>query len=139
MRITELRIKRAKGFPAEEAETIRLIAGFGIEGDAGAGKPTRQVTLLSAKAGAARESDGLCSPKFFPNIEIDGMEPQGLRVGDRLHIADATVEIERIGKDCYPECEALQRTGPCVLARESVFARVLESGDAAVGQTVEKG
>lgn len=41
MRITELRRKHVKGVPAEKEETIRLIAGFGIEGDAGAGKPTR--------------------------------------------------------------------------------------------------
>ncbi|HCM25922.1 MAG TPA: MOSC domain-containing protein [Treponema sp.] len=138
MRINELRKKLAKSVPAEKAESIRLIAGFGIEGDAGAGKPTRQVSLLSMEAGAARARDGLCSPKFSPNLEIDGMEASELRVGERLRMADAVIEIERIGKDCYPECEALQREGPCVLARESVFARVLESGDVRTGQAVEK-
>lgn len=65
------------------------------------------------------------------------MEALKLCVGERLRLADAIIEIERIGKDCYPECEALRRAGSCDLARESVFARVLESGDVRVGQAVE--
>ncbi|MFA6505806.1 MAG: hypothetical protein WCT14_06900 [Treponemataceae bacterium] len=119
-------------------DEIKILAGVGIEGDANAGQTTRQLCLISRDASEKRAVDGLCSPKFFPNIEIDHIDV-GLRTfGRKLRIGTALIEIERVGKDCYPECAALCLSGPCSLANGSLYARVIESGIVRVGETVEE-
>lgn len=136
MQIAVLRIKTAKGNPAGRVEKLNLVAGYGIEGDAGAGKDNRQVSLLSSKAAGAGESSGFCNLKFTSNLEIDGLEISALSVGKQLRIGNAVIGIESVGKECYIGCELLSRTGPCSLASESAFACVIETGTVFIGQMV---
>lgn len=144
MVVTVLRIKKAKGAPAETVADMRLIAGIGIEGDANSGKATRQVCLISSPASAAREADGLCSPKFQANIETNeepaaAWSTDAWSAGSRLRAGDAVLEIESVGKECYPECEAFRRAGPCSLALGCAFAKVTGSGALRVGDPVAFG
>lgn len=136
MKITALRRKTEKGRLPESAEALMLIENIGIEGDVNAGRAERQVCLLSKAAGDAREKDGLCSAKFYPNIEIDNIKRSSLAEGDKLRFVDTVLEVESLGKRCYPECRAHKRTGPCSLAKESFFARVLSGGVVRIGDTV---
>lgn len=134
MTITALRRKTAKGEPAEEASELRLIAGRGIEGDVNAGKLNRQVCLIPEPASRSREADGLCSPRFQANVEMDRAPEGGWVLGSRWKASDAVLEIEQVGKDCYPECEAFGRNGPCSLARECAFASVVVGGIVRLGE-----
>jgi MOSC domain-containing protein YiiM len=133
MHVTALRIKKAKGLPAETVPEFRLLSGFGIEGDAKAGAAGRQVCLISAPESEARESDGLCSRKLQANIETDAPPEGGWKIGARVRFGDAAIRIEQVGKECWPECEAFQRAGPCSLARGCVFAAVVADGGVRVG------
>jgi cyclic pyranopterin monophosphate synthase len=137
MRIGALRRKKAKGLPAELADEALLIAGFGMKGDAGAGKATRHLSLLPSEAESAREAEGLCSSRFYANIEIAGSLGAELKRGQKMKIGEALIEIEEIGKPCYQDCPVFQRSGPCVLGRESLFAKVLVGGRLRVGQELE--
>ncbi len=133
MTVASLRRKTAKGVPAEQVSEIVLVAGYGIEGDVNAGKPDRQVCLISAASSRAREPDGLCSPRFQANLETDGAPSEGWTVGSRWRASGAVIEIVRAGKDCYPECAVFGRSGPCALARECAFAAVVGGGTVRVG------
>jgi MOSC domain-containing protein YiiM len=138
MRLVALRIKRAKGVPAESVQRATAVAGYGILGDAGGGMPTRQLAILGTAADGAREADGLCSDRFRPNLLIEGFQRDSSLVGHRLLIGDAVLEIESVGKDCYPECPAFARAGPCALARGAVFAKVAVGGELQVRDSVEE-
>lgn len=111
-----------------------MVENFGIEGDLNAGDGKQSVSLISAESSARREPDGLCSGRFYANIEVEGLLK--VSAGERLRIGEAVLTIERIGKKCYPECAVLGRTGPCPLARDSVFARVEKGGRVLVGDSV---
>jgi len=47
------------------------------------------------------------------------------------------MEISRVGKKCYPECELIKANTPCVMPREVVFARVMEPGLVRVGDVIQ--
>lgn len=139
MRIAALRRKPVKGLPAESVSELSLAAGRGIAGDAYAGNLTRQVSLLPVLPPSALRPEGFCVPKFRANIEISGLTPSGLEPGSLLRVGNAVLEVESVGKECYGECAVFRDEGPCVLARECVFARVVEGGTVRIGDTIALG
>jgi molybdopterin adenylyltransferase len=52
-----------------------------------------------------------------------------LQLGDTVRL-----EVTQIGKTCHQHCKIFQQVGDCVMPREGIFARVLQSG-VAVGDT----
>ncbi len=123
-------------FPAARAV---LRASWGVEGDAHAGDWHRQVSLLAKervdefRARGAEVSDGA----FGENLLTSGLDLQALRVGARLRCGPALLEITQIGKDCHSHCEIYKRVGDCIMPRAGLFARVLEGGPIAVGDTID--
>jgi MOSC domain-containing protein YiiM len=60
-----------------------------------------------------------------------------LPVGSRFRIGEgAVVEVTQIGKTCHHRCEIYHQVGDCVMTREGIFARVLESGTIRPGDTI---
>lgn len=124
-----------RGTAKTPADSVRLIAGYGLEGDAHAGSWHRQVSLLSAdKIEAFRARGADVSPgSFGENIVADGFDFARLPVGTLLGSGDAVLEITQIGKECHQHCAIYQSVGDCIMPREGVFARVLEGGTVHVG------
>lgn len=57
--------------------------------------------------------------------------------GTRLKLGDSVVvEITQIGKECHQKCAIFYQAGDCIMPREGVFARVLEGGTIANGDTM---
>ena len=110
-----------------------------LEGDAHAGKWHRQVSFLSAdivdefneKGASVIEGD------FGENILAYGIDFKKLPVGTKLICNDAKFEITQIGKECHSHCEIYKRVGDCIMPREGIFAKVLESGTIKVGDKIE--
>jgi len=128
-----------KGVPKHNVSTRRLLAGHGLEGDAHAGGGKRQVSLLAMESIAKMRANGLdVSPgSFAENITTRGIVLFTLPVGTRMRIGSAVVEVTQIGKDCHSRCAVYYQAGDCVMPREGIFVKVLTSGEAAVGDTVE--
>jgi MOSC domain-containing protein YiiM len=60
-----------------------------------------------------------------------------LPVGTLLRVGEsALLEISQIGKICHKRCEIYYQAGDCVMPREGIFAKVLESGPVAHGDLV---
>ncbi|MFB0919528.1 MAG: MOSC domain-containing protein [Oscillospiraceae bacterium] len=127
-----------KGVQKKNAGTVKLIADWGIEGDAHAGKWHRQVSLLSHdkieefRARGAEVADGA----FGENLVVSGIDFRTLPVGTRFSVNDVLLELTQIGKECHSGCEIYKKMGDCIMPREGVFTRVLSGGTISVGDTL---
>lgn len=127
-----------KGVQKKNAGTVKLIADWGIEGDAHAGKWHRQVSLLSHdkieefRARGAEVSDGA----FGENLVVSGIDFKTLPIGTRFSVNDVLLELTQIGKECHSGCEIYKKMGDCIMPREGVFTRVLSGGTISVGDTL---
>ncbi len=144
-RIRSLNISEKKGTRKHPVESITLVAGVGVAGDAHAGElEDRQVSLLafeditaSNEILSARREGGcladdatgaLVPGDFAENITTEGVELAALPVGTRLTLGTAVLEISRIGKSCHAACEIRRLVGDCIMPRRGVFARVVVGG-----------
>jgi len=128
-----------KGVQKHNQETIQLLVGHGIKGDAHAGKWHRQVSLLSYekiqafKARGADINDGA----FGENIVVSGIDLSTLPVGTLLKSGNVTLKVTQIGKECHHHCAIYHAVGDCIMPREGIFAEVLSEGTIKNGDTIQ--
>lgn len=136
--VIALCISKKRGMKKEQMPEVRLAAGYGIEGDAHAGCWHRQVSLLGLEKIEAFRAKGAYVEfgDFGENIVVSGFDLRCLPVGTRFRIGDALIEMTQIGKECHTHCAIYQQVGDCIMPREGVFARVLESGTIKPGDEV---
>ena len=134
-KIVAVCISEAKGTPKRSVGSARLIADWGLEHDAHAGKWHRQVSLLSYekieefRARGAAVEDGA----FGENLVVSGIDFRALPVGTRFACGEAELELTQIGKECHNGCAIYKTMGDCIMPREGVFARVLRGGTISAG------
>ena len=134
-------ISEKKGTVKKSVPKIYAKEDYGIEGDAHAGEGHRQVSLL-----AEESVNKLCAKipdieagVFAENILTAGIKLHALPVGARLRVGEALIEVTQIGKKCHNNgCAIKQQTGDCVMPREGVFAKVLESGFIQQGDNIKE-
>jgi MOSC domain-containing protein YiiM len=117
----------------------RIVAGYGIEGDAHGGTWHRQISLLSYEKRAEfnQRGGGAENGDFGENILVSGIDLRTLPVGTRLRLDDALLEVTQIGKTCHAHCQIYQRVGDCIMPREGIFAQVIEEGSVGPGDTID--
>ena len=128
-------LSERRGTEKLPVDQARLIAHFGIEGDAHAGDWHRQLSLLSQDRVDAFNAAGagVLPGAFGENLLISGINFLALPVGTRFAIGDVLLELTQIGKQCHNHCQIYQRMGDCIMPREGMFARVLRGGAIRVG------
>ena len=139
-KIAAICISEIRGIQKHEIPEAFLRAGQGLEGDAHAGSWHRQVSLLSVDSVAKLQEKldfELKHGAFAENILVEGMAVHTLPVGTRLRIGEALCEVTQIGKECHSDCAIRKAAGDCVMPREGIFVKVLESGRIAKGDAVE--
>ena len=139
-KIAAICISEIRGIQKHEIPEAYLRADHGIEGDAHAGSWHRQVSLLSVDSVAKLQEKldfELKHGAFAENILVEGMAVHTLPVGTRLRIGEALCEVTQIGKECHSDCVIRKAAGDCVMPREGIFVKVLESGRIAKGDAVE--
>lgn len=139
-KIAAICISEIRGIQKHEIPEAYLRADHGIEGDAHAGSWHRQVSLLSVDSVAKLQEKldfELKHGAFAENILVEGMAVHTLPVGTRLRIGEALCEVTQIGKECHNDCAIRKAAGDCVMPREGIFVKVLESGRIAKGDAVE--
>ena len=113
-----------------------LVKDFGLQGDAHAGTPKRQVSLLcdSSIEKMRAEAPELAPGDFAENLTVACKEWSGLPIGARLYFERGPLlEITQIGKECHAGCAIRELVGDCVMPREGLFARVVEGGEVRPG------
>jgi len=132
-------ISLEKGTQKKNVHEVQLIADWGIENDAHAGKWHRQVSLLSAekiqefKDRGAQVEEGA----FGENLIVEGIDFKTLPIGTKFVCNDVVLELTQIGKECHSGCEIFKIMGDCIMPREGVFTRVLSGGVIREGDMLE--
>jgi len=141
VKIVSISTSRKKGTVKKQVENAQLVADHGLEGDAHAGKWHRQVSFLAAESISRAKDGGLDVGfgDFAENISTTGIDWVNVPLGTVFKLGEtAQVEITQIGKECHNRCAIYYKAGDCIMPREGVFARVLQGGRIACGDTIGK-
>jgi MOSC domain-containing protein YiiM len=129
--IEALWVNVSSGSPAIRVESVRMVDGYGIEGDRSS-KPgsLRQVLIVS---GEVLDSFGLEAGQIKENITVRGLDVDSLPRGTRLQVGEAVLETTLA---CTP-CGLLDDIRPGlreeIRGQRGMLCRVLQGG------TVRKG
>ena len=112
----------------------RAIAGQGLEGCAHANPPKREVLFVSkehldsvdVKPGVIRE-----------NITVEGDDVEKWPIGQRVRAGGAEFEITMICDPCHRMDELREGLRAELQGKRGMLARVVESGEIAVGDEIE--
>ncbi|WP_200790233.1 MULTISPECIES: MOSC domain-containing protein [Caloramator] len=138
-KVVSVNVSEKKGVVKNPVNEIELVEDFGVKGDAHAGKWHRQVSLLAEESIDKMKKMGLDHldyGKFAENITTQGIDLPSLKIGTRLIIGEAEVEVTQIGKECHGGCEIKRLVGDCVMPREGIFVKVLKGGKVRVGDDI---
>ena len=137
-RVVAVSVSGRKGERKSPVLRANFVPGHGVERDAHAGPGHRQVSLLATESIAKMREKGIAvgPGDFAENVTVEGIDLTALKVGDRLRVGEAVVEISQIGKECHDRCAIYFQAGDCVMPREGVFARVVRGGVVAPGDPV---
>ncbi|MCE5259146.1 MAG: MOSC domain-containing protein [Chloroflexi bacterium] len=117
-----------------------LRAGYGLVGDAHAGVSVREVSLLGLESiEEVNRIHGINARpgSFAENITTSGFDLLALRLGDRLLVGPALLEVVQIGKP--PDAaHTYAYQGLSLLPRKGIFCRVLRGGHIAQGDIIQR-
>jgi len=129
-----------KGTSKKPIPVGRLIEDVGLEGDAHAGTPKRQVSLLCVSSiDKMREKAPNLSPgDFAENLTIEGCRSGDFPLGTTIRLERGPLlEVTQIGKTCHTGCAIRELVGDCVMPREGIFVRVVKGGEVMAGDSFE--
>lgn len=128
--IRNICISLTKGTAKSEVPEARLIADWGIEHDAHAGKWHRQISLLPQDkiAGFNARGAGVIPGDFGENLIVEGIDFTAISPGMRLVSGNCVLEITQIGKKCHSHCAIFKKMGECIMPRNGIFAKVIKGG-----------
>lgn len=137
-KVLSINISKKKGEKKYPVISARLIVNFGIEGDAHAGERERQVSLLSCNDIERMKKMGLIVGygDFAENITAD-IDISKIKLGDKIIIGDALLEVTQIGKVCHTRCNIYERVGYCIMPELGIFLKVIRGGEIKVGDDIE--
>ena len=116
-------------------ERRRAVAGEGLEGCAHANPPKREVLFASkehldavgVEPGATRE-----------NLTVEGDDVERWPIGQRVRVGEAAVfEVTMVCDPCHRMDELREGLRAELEGRRGMLARIVESGEVAVGDEIE--
>jgi MOSC domain-containing protein YiiM len=118
---------------SDSHERRQAIAGEGLQGCAHANPPKREVLFVSkehldsvdVEPGAIRE-----------NITVEGTDVEQWAVGQHVRVGEAEFEITMVCDPCHRMDELRQGLRAQLQGKRGMLARVVESGEVAVGDEI---
>jgi molybdopterin adenylyltransferase len=140
-KVISVNISDKKGVIKSPIESI-TIQKNGILGDAHAGDWHRQVSLLALESIKSFETvlgRSINMGEFAENITSEGLLLYDMKPLDILKIGkDVVLEVTQIGKECHGTgCAIFTAVGKCVMPKEGIFCRVLNTGKVRAGDSIE--
>jgi MOSC domain-containing protein YiiM len=114
-------------------ERRRAIEGQGLEGCAHANPPRREVLFVSKEH---LDSVGVEPGAIRENITIEGDDVQAWSVGQRVRAGEAEFEITMVCDPCHRMDELRDGLRSELDGKRGMLARVVESGEVAVGDPI---
>jgi MOSC domain-containing protein YiiM len=118
---------------AESHERRLAIAGQGLEGCAHANPPKREVLFVSKQH---LDSVGVDPGAIRENILVEGDDVEQWPIGQRIRAGGAEFEITMVCDPCHRMDELRQGLRAELQGKRGMLARVVESGEVAVGDDV---
>jgi MOSC domain-containing protein YiiM len=115
-------------------ERRRAIAGQGLEGCAHANPPRREVLFVSKEH---LDSVNVEPGTIRENITVEGDDVQRWPVGQRVRAGGAEFEITMVCDPCHRMDELRHGLRAELDGKRGMLARVVESGEVAVGDEIE--
>ena len=115
-------------------ERRRALAGQGLEGCAHANPPKREVLFASKEH---LDSVGVEPGAIRENLTVEGDDVERWPVGQQVRVGEALFEITMVCDPCHRMDELRQGLRAELEGKRGTLARVVESGEIAVGDTVE--
>jgi MOSC domain-containing protein YiiM len=134
-RIVAVFVSPHRGQPVVSVQSARVIADHGIEGDAHAKPGTdRQMLLMDQET---LEDFGLKPGDLKESITTVGLELYKLPSGQRLRVGSTVLALTHLCPPCKHVDEIRPGLQQELAGRRGVLARVVQTGDLRVGDTVE--
>lgn len=126
-----------KGIPKKDVKECQVTAQ-GLKDDAHAGDWHRQVSLLAIESVNKMRSLGIIANygTFAENLTTEGLELYTLPLHTRFIINDVILELTQIGKECHAGCAIQQQTGKCIMPKEGIFTKVIQTGTIRAGDKI---
>lgn len=118
---------------SETHERRLAIAGQGLEGCAHGNPPKREVLFASKDH---LDSVGVEPGAIRENITVDGDDVEQWPIGQRVRAGEAEFEITMVCDPCHRMDELRDGLRAELQGRRGMLARVVESGEVAVGDTI---
>jgi len=114
-------------------ERRQAIAGQGLEGCAHANPPKREVLFVSKEH---LDAVGVEPGAIRENLTVVGDDVERWPVGQRVRAGEAVFEITMVCDPCHRMDELRQGLRAELEGRRGMLARVVESGEVAVGDEI---
>jgi MOSC domain-containing protein YiiM len=114
-------------------ERLRAIQGQGMEGCAHANPPKREVLFASLQH---LDSVGVEPGAIRENLTVAGADVQAWPVGQRVRVGEAVFEITMVCDPCQRMDDLRQGLRAELEEKRGMLARVVESGEVALGDEV---
>lgn len=134
-KVLSINISDVRGVVKTSVDRVRIIEGWGLEGDAHGGDWERQVSIFPVEAldkvPPGKKAEVL-SGGYTENFTIAGIPIEQICVGDEVVIGrEAVIRILHIGKEDFKE-----HGRHYIVSREGRFGKVIKGGEVRVGDTV---
>lgn len=139
-KILSINTSDKRGVRKSPVSEVEIRAGEGMVGDAHAGYLAhREISVLAIESHRKMIAKGAnVNPgDFAENITTEGIDVLALPIGSRLKFGEVEMEVTQIGKECHTHCAIYRQAGDCVMPREGIFVKSLNSGTIRVGDDVE--
>ena len=125
-----------KHFPMEELSEVRALDDAGFEGCAHARPASKRQVLLVDRE--TLEAMDLRPGVIRENVTTDGLNVNGLQIGQLLRVGEAGLEVTSV---CTP-CDLMEAIRPGLRkelwGRRGMLCRILEGGVIRRGDSIEK-
>jgi MOSC domain-containing protein YiiM len=127
-----------KGTVKKNVGAGRLIAEFGLEGDAHGGFAHRQISIIASEDIESMKAKlpDLSPGSFAENLTTEGFDLASLEIGDRIRTGECILEVSQIGKECHSKCQVFKLSGDCIMPKKGIFCRVIEGGQVKTGDEI---
>ena len=115
-------------------ERVQAIVGRGLEGCAHANPPKREVLFASLEH---LQSVGVEPGAIRENLTVEGDDVEQWPVGQRVRAGEAVFEITMVCDPCHRMDELREGLRADLDNKRGMLARVVESGEIALGDPVE--
>ncbi|ABO49193.1 MOSC domain protein [Desulforamulus reducens MI-1] len=132
--VLAINVSAVRGIEKNSINEVMVVEGWGLEGDAHGGDWSKQVSIFPVEAMEKvplHKKQEVLSGGYTENFTIAGINPDQIKVGTKVKLGEAIIEIFHVGKEIFKESGR-----PYIVSREGRFGKVIKGGLVKVGDKI---